>query len=316
VPADQPFAIASRRSPLALAQARLVQAMIARAASVSVEDAPIRDYVSSGDRNLSGSLADIGGKGLFTKEIEDALLSGAARFAVHSMKDMPPETPPGLVTAAIPARENPRDVFISSVAASPWDLPQGARVGTASVRRAAQLLARRPDLVTAPLRGNVGTRLEKLEHGEADATFLALAGLKRLGMEGHATAIMSIDEMLPAAGQGALCVQTRKGDDEARAIAASFNCNKTSLCVQMERAFLAGLDGSCRTPIAALAVIEGGQVQFRGELLSLDGAQVFRTSRTVPYTEECAVKAMAAGSEAAAEIRAQAGDDFFDVLGA
>jgi hydroxymethylbilane synthase len=207
-------------------------------------------------------------------------------------------------------------VFISSVAASPWDLPQGARVGTASVRRAAHLLARRPDLKTAPLRGNVGTRLEKLARGEADATFLALAGLKRLGLDSHATRIMSIDEMLPAAGQGALCVQTREDDEEARAIAASFNCSKTSLCVQMERAFLAGLDGSCRTPIAALAVIEGGEVHFRGELLSLDGAQVFRTSRTMPYTEDCAVKVVAAGAEAAAGIRAQAGEDFFKELGA
>jgi len=316
VPADQTFAIASRRSPLALAQARLVQEMIARAAGLKASAAPIRDYVSSGDRNLSGSLAEIGGKGLFTKEIEDALLSGDARFAVHSMKDMPPVSPPGLVTAAIPAREDPRDVFISSVAASPWDLPQGARVGTASVRRAAQLLSRRPDLKTAPLRGNVGTRLEKLERGDADATFLALAGLKRLGMEGHATSMMSPDEMLPAAGQGALCVQTREDDAEARAIAASFNCSKTSICVAMERAFLAGLDGSCRTPIATLAVVVGGEVRFRGELLSLDGAQVFRASRILPYTDQCAEQAVASGRKAAADIRAQAGDEFFRVLGA
>ncbi|GJL92689.1 hydroxymethylbilane synthase [Hyphococcus sp.] len=316
MPADKLFAIASRRSPLALAQARLVQAMISRAASIGAEHAPIRDYVSSGDRNLSGSLADVGGKGLFTKEIEDALLSGVARFAVHSMKDMPPESPPGLVTAAIPAREDPRDVFISPVTASPWDLPQGARVGTASVRRAAQLLARRPDLKTAPLRGNVGTRLEKLKRGEADATFLALAGLKRLGMEAHATMIMGADEMLPAAGQGALCVQTREDDNEARAIAALFNCSKTSLCVQMERAFLAGLDGSCRTPIAALAVIEGGEVRFRGELLSLNGAQVFRASRIMPYTDGSDVDIINAGAEAAVELRAKAGDDFFKALGA
>lgn len=312
---DKPFAIASRRSPLALAQARMVQAMIAKTAGIEPDAAPIRDYVSSGDRNLSGSLAEVGGKGLFTKEIEDALLSGAARFAVHSMKDMPPESPPGLITAAIPAREDPRDVFISSIAASPWDLPQGAKVGTASVRRAAQLLSRRPDLKVAPLRGNVGTRLEKLERGEADATFLALAGLKRLGMESHATCIMAPEDMLPAAGQGALCVQTREDDKEARAIAASFNCNKTSNCVAMERAFLAGLDGSCRTPIAALAVIEGGLVRFRGALLSLDGAQVFSAERELPYTDECAANAARIGAEAAAEIRGQAGDDFFKELG-
>lgn len=312
---DKPFAIASRRSPLALAQARLVQAMIAKTAGIEPDAAPIRDYVSSGDRNLSGSLADVGGKGLFTKEIEDALLSGVARFAVHSMKDMPPESPPGLVTAAIPAREDPRDVFISSVAASPWDLPQGARVGTASVRRAAQLLSRRPDLRVAPLRGNVGTRLEKLARGEADATFLALAGLNRLGMESHATSVMAPEDMLPAAGQGALCVQAREDDEEARAIAASFNCSNTSICVAMERAFLAGLDGSCRTPIAALAVIEDGKIRFRGALLSLDGAQVFSAKRDLPYTDECAEDATRVGAEAAEEIRAQAGDDFFKGLG-
>ncbi len=292
----------------------MVQAMVAKATSVTPESAPIRDYVSSGDQNLAGSLAEIGGKGLFTKEIEEALLSGAARFAVHSMKDMPPVTPPGLVIAAIPAREDPRDVFISPLAASPWDLPKGARVGTASVRRAAQLLSRRPDLRIVPLRGNVGTRLEKLERGEADATFLALAGLKRLGMEHHATAIMSIDEMLPAGGQGALCVQTREDDVEARAIAAAFNCAQTSACVLIERAFLAGLDGSCRTPIGALAAASAGDINFCGELLSLDGAQSYRAARRIPYTDDCAAQAVEAGTLAAAEIRAQAGDEFFKAL--
>ncbi|WP_428407441.1 hydroxymethylbilane synthase [Hyphococcus sp.] len=311
---DKSFAIASRRSPLAMAQARLVQAMIAKAAGISPEAAPIQDYVSTGDRNLQGSLANIGGKGLFTKEIEEALLSGAARFAVHSMKDMPADSPPGLVTAAIPAREDPRDVFISYVAETPWDLPQGARVGTASVRRAAQLLARRPDLKIVPLRGNVGTRLDKLERGEADATFLALAGLNRLDMEGHATAVMATDEMLPAVGQGALCVQTRKDDEEARAIAAKFNCARTSACVIMERAFLMGLDGSCRTPIAGLAIMQDDEIRFRGELLSLDGRERFAVECSLPYTEHCAMDAGGLGAEAAAEILDAAGLDFFKRL--
>lgn len=308
---DTQFAIASRRSPLAMAQARLVQAMIAKAAKISPEAAPIRDYVSTGDRNLSGSLAGIGGKGLFTKEIEEALISGAARFAVHSMKDMPAEPHPGLVTAAIPAREDPRDVFISFVAPTPWDLPKGARVGTASVRRAAQLLAKRPDIEIVPLRGNVGTRLDKLERGEADATFLALAGLNRLGLEGHATTVMATDEMLPAVGQGALCVQTREDDAEARAIAASFNCARTSACVAMERAFLAGLDGSCRTPIAGLATIAGGEIVFRGELLSLDGRDRYDVERRLAYFETCENEAAALGAQAAAEAKARAGDAFF-----
>ncbi|MFC2951435.1 hydroxymethylbilane synthase [Marinicaulis aureus] len=311
---EKTFAIASRRSPLALAQARQIQAMIVKAAGISPEAAPLQEYVSSGDRNLQGSLADIGGKGLFTKEIEEALLSGAARFAVHSMKDMPAESPPGLVTAAIPAREDPRDVFISYIAQTPWDLPEGAKVGTASVRRAAQLLSRRPDVETVPLRGNVGTRLDKLERGEAAATFLALAGLNRLELEGHATAIMAIDEMLPAVGQGALCVQTREDDVEAREIAASFNCAQTSVCVIMERAFLTGLDGSCRTPIGGLAIVQDGEVRFRGELLSLDGRERYVTNRRLPYTDDCAMAAARTGAEAALELREKAGPDFFKRL--
>ena len=291
-----------------------MQAMVAKAAGIAPEAAPIHDYVSTGDRNLSGSLADIGGKGLFTKEIEDALLSGAARFAVHSMKDMPAESPPGLVMAAIPAREDPRDVFISFVAPTPWKLPQGAQVGTASVRRAAQLLSRRPDINIVPLRGNVGTRLDKLERGEADATFLALAGLNRLDLEGHATAIMATDEMLPAVGQGALCVQTREDDAEARAIAATFNCVETSVCVSMERAFLAGLDGSCRTPIGGLAIIQQDEIRFYGELLSLDGKERYATERHLPYTENCLWDAARMGSDAASELKEKAGPEFFKRL--
>jgi hydroxymethylbilane synthase len=316
VPKNNHFAIATRRSPLAMAQARLVQAMVAKAAGIDAAAAPIRDYVSSGDRNLAGSLAEIGGKGLFTREIEEALLSGDARFAVHSMKDMPAEAPPGLVTAAIPAREDPRDVFISHVAASPWDLPPGARIGTASVRRQAQALARRPDLKPVVLRGNVGTRLEKLARGEADATFLALAGLKRLALEGHATAIMATDEMLPAVGQGALCVQARADDEEALAIAAQLNCAETAACVAVERAFLAGLDGSCRTPIAGLARVEDGEIRFRGELLSPDGRERYGAERIIPYTEYCIGAASAAGAGAADEVRAAAGEAFFKALGA
>ena len=296
----------------------MVQAMIANAAGWKQSEiearAPIRDYVSSGDQNLSGSLADIGGKGLFTKEIEEALLSGAARFAVHSMKDMPAQSPPGLIIAAIPPREDPRDVFISHIAASPWDLPQGARIGTASVRRLAQILARRPDLQPVTLRGNVGTRLDKLERGEADATFLALAGLKRLGLDHLATSILSPAEMLPAVGQGALCVQTRADDKEAIALAAAFNCPQTNICVTIERAFLAGLDGSCRTPLAGLATIKGDAVCFNGELLSLDGQTRYSASRNIPYTVESIGSAVEAGADAARELREQAGEAFFKQL--
>ncbi|PQA88055.1 hydroxymethylbilane synthase [Hyphococcus luteus] len=314
VPEDKSFAIASRRSPLAMAQARIVQSMVAKAAAIAPDAAPVRAYISSGDKNLTSSLAEIGGKGLFTKEIEEALLSGDARFAVHSMKDMPAESPPGLVTAAIPPREDPRDAFISYVAETPWDLPPGARVGTASVRRAAQLLARRPDLKPVTLRGNVGTRIDKLERGEAEATFLALAGLNRLNFEDHVTTLMATDEMLPAVGQGALCVQAREDDEEARAIAASFNCPKTSACVAIERAFLAGLDGSCRTPIAGLAVIDSGEIVFRGEVLSLDGTERYGVERRLAYFENCENDAAKHGADAAAEVKAAAGEEFFRKL--
>lgn len=296
----------------------MVQLMIAKAIghdpNTANSDAPIRDFVSSGDQNLAGSLAEIGGKGLFTKEIEDALLSGEARFAVHSMKDMPAESPPGLITAAIPRREDPRDVFISPNSKTPWTLAEGAAIGTASVRRLAQTLSRRSDLKPVTLRGNVGTRLSKLERGEADATFLALAGLRRLGLEQHATYILPPEEMLPAVGQGALCVQTREDDEEARAIAAKFNCPETEVCVAVERAFLAGLDGSCRTPIAGLAVIENGEVWFRGELLSLDGAAQFKTERKFPYTANNIEQAVEIGADAAIEIRERAGNKFFAAL--
>ncbi|MEZ5894018.1 MAG: hydroxymethylbilane synthase [Parvularculaceae bacterium] len=310
--ADALFPIASRRSPLALAQAELVQRLVARAAGIDPGRAPVRDYVSSGDKNLSGSLAEVGGKGLFTKEIEDALLSGEARFAVHSMKDMPPQSPPGLVTAAIPPREDPRDAFISPHAASPWDLAIGARLGAASVRRIAQTMARRPDLMPVTLRGNVGTRLEKLDRGEADATYLALAGLKRLGLEHHATRIMPVEEMLPAVGQGALCVQVREDDKEALEIAARINCAEASACLAVERAFLAALDGSCRTPIAGLALMERSVIRFRAEILSLDGSERFSVERRIGEGDDLAV----AGRDAAAALKAASGEAFFRRFGA
>lgn len=312
------FAVASRQSPLARIQARHVRGLIAAAMELDVEDIdarmPVRTYVSTGDRNLSGPLAEIGGKGLFTKEVEEALLSGAARFAVHSMKDMPAAHPDGLVTAAIPPREDPRDCFLSPRAGTPWDLPQGARIGAASVRRIAQVLRRRPDLETVALRGNVATRLDKLAAGDADATFLALAGLKRLGLEEKATRVLEPEEMLPAVGQGALCVQAREDDDEARALARRIACPETTICVAAERAFLAGLDGSCRTPIAGLARVEDGVVRFRGELLSLDGRERFETARVFDYDPQGADAAAAAGAAAAREIRAAAGEDFFKRL--
>jgi len=308
------FAIASRKSPLAQIQAQEVGKLLAKALGSDEKALPLKTYISSGDKNLSGSLADIGGKGLFTKEVEEALIKGEARFAVHSMKDMPAELPQGLVLAAIPRREDPRDCFLSPRAESPWELPQGATIGAASVRRIAQVLAKRPDLKTTTLRGNVQTRLEKLERGDADATFLALAGLKRLGLEARATKILDPDEMLPAVGQGALCIEARAGDEEALALAAKINCPETAMCVSVERAFLAKLDGSCRTPIGGLAVFEEDHLRFRGEVLSLDGAERFFVERRFPRAGLERKAAEKLGEDAAQEILDAAGKDFFERL--
>ncbi len=310
----KPFTIASRQSPLAQAQARQIQSLLGEALAIAPDEfdlvLPIATFVTAGDKNLSGSLAEIGGKGLFTKEIEEALLSGAARFAVHSMKDMPAISPEGLVTAAIPAREDPRDCFLSFVAQEPWELPQNATIGAASVRRIAQILHRRPDLKPQTLRGNVGTRLEKLKNREADATFLALAGLKRLGLAQEAVKIMPVEDMLPAVGQGALCIQAQAEDEEALALAAKISCAKSTLCVAVERAFLAALDGSCRTPIAGLAIIDAGNVWFRGELLSLDGADRFCVERRFSLDADDIDGAEKCGLQAAEELRTKAGSDF------
>ena len=315
---QKPFAIASRRSPLAQAQARHVQAMFARAMGLDDEDRekvlPIETYVTTGDQNLAGSLAEIGGKGLFTKEIEEALLTGSARIAVHSMKDMPAVMPDGLIEAAIPAREDPRDCFISKKATDPWSLPEGATIGAASVRRIAQVLNRRPDLKVKTLRGNVGTRLEKLAAGEVDGTFLARAGLNRLGLEGKATSVLDPADMLPAVGQGALLIQAHKDDEETLTIARKLACPKATFCVAMERAFLATLDGSCKTPIGGLAIVEGEDVFFRGEILSLDGATRFATQRRIPLDTEDIAKATAAGKEAARAIRDEAGAAFMQEI--
>ena len=314
------FTIATRRSPLAQTQTGHVQKLLAAAAGRSAEEAdeafPLETFLTTGDTNLSGSLAEIGGKGLFTKEIEQALIYGVARFAVHSMKDMPAEMPPGLVLAAIPPREDPRDCFISEHAASPWDLPDGALVGAASVRRIAQIKSRRPDIRTTVLRGNVGTRLDKVRQGEIDGTFLAAAGLRRLGLLQEAARTVSVDEMLPAVGQGALCVQAREDDAEELALARKITCPDTEVCVAVERAFLAELDGSCRTPIAGLAVIDAGDIYFRGEVLSLDGRKRFSVERRMSRAGADIAAAAEVGKTAGEEIRTAAGAAFFAALAA
>ncbi|MEM9810281.1 MAG: hydroxymethylbilane synthase [Pseudomonadota bacterium] len=272
---DKPLSIATRQSPLALAQAFSVRAMLGRAANIDKdqweEAFPLKTFVTIGDRNLQSSLADVGGKGLFVKEIEAALLEGEADIAVHSMKDMPAEMPPGLVQGAVPAREDPRDAFVTVDGKTIADLPQGSVIGTSSVRRAAQLLRMRPDLTIVPFRGNVATRLEKLGHGVAQGTFLAEAGLRRLGLGEVRRHLMPMDAMLPALGQAALLLQTRADGAQVLSLLKTVQCQKTALETAVERGFLAQLDGSCRTPMAGHATLAEGVIHFRAEILTPDG---------------------------------------------
>ena len=277
--------IASRASPLAMVQARAVRSMLAELDGLTAYEAearyPILSMTSSGDKNLASSLAEAGGKGLFTKEIEEAVLSGAADLAVHSMKDMPAELPEGLIIGAIPKRENPADSFISKIAKTIRELPKKAVVGTASVRRRAQLLHRRPDLQIVPLRGNVGTRLKKLAKGEVAATFLAEAGLQRLGLDLLSRTVLDPKEHLPALAQGALCLEIRGDDIALKSRLKALTCRATSLAIALERGFLARLDGSCQTPMAGLAQLEGDEISFRAEILSLDGRERKGISKTI-----------------------------------
>jgi hydroxymethylbilane synthase len=249
--------IGTRGSALALTQTRLFIAALAQAQGWDTGEAAKRTEIveikTTGDRIQDRSLADIGGKGLFAKEIEDALLSGAIDCAVHSLKDMPTVLPQGLVIDCHLPREDPRDAFVSKIAATLHDLPPGAVMGTSSVRRRAILLNLRPDLKLVEFRGNVGTRLGKLARGEAAATILALAGLKRLGAESHARHIFTRQEMLPAVAQGAIGIEARENDARVRDFIAPVDHRDTALAVTLERAFLAVLDGSCKTPISGLA---------------------------------------------------------------
>src|SRR5471030_299011 len=264
--------IGTRGSPLALVQARTVRARLAAALGVGEAAIELKIIRTSGDAIQDRPLADVGGKGLFTKEIEEVLLDGRIDLAVHSAKDMPTVLPAGLMLAACLEREDPRDVFISHKARSLAELPQGATLGTASLRRQAIAKRTRGDLRVVPLRGNVETRLRKLADGEVDATILALAGMKRLGLTEHATKIMSVDEFLPAVGQGAIGIEAREDDTRTREILARIDYADTSIALACERAFLAVLDGSCKTPIGGHATLAGDVLQFRGLIARPDGA--------------------------------------------
>ena len=308
--------IATRGSPLALAQAREVQARLATAHGVSrgENSGPLafETHVikTTGDRIQDRPLSEAGGKGLFIKEIEEALLAGEVDIAVHSMKDMPTQLPAGLALAAFLPREDVRDALISAKAASLADLPAGAVVATSSLRRQAQVRHLRPDLTVIPMRGNVETRLRKLAEGAADATLLAMAGLNRLGLADRAAGPVPVEEMLPAVAQGAIGVEVRADDAAMAQMLAPLNHEPTALAVTAERVFLGKLEGSCRTPIAALGELLGDRrFAFRGMVLSPDGRQCFRATR-----EGRPEEALRLAEDAAAEILAVAGPDFLQAL--
>ena len=298
--------IGTRGSPLALWQAREVQARLAAAHGVAPEAIAITVIKTSGDMIQDRPLSEVGGKGLFTKEIEQALSDNRIDLAVHSSKDMPTLLPDGLVLTACLPREDVRDAFISRKAATLAGLPHGAVVGTASLRRQAMVKRLRPDLQVVSFRGNVETRLKKLDDGVVDATLLAFAGLKRLGRADVVTAILEVDAFLPAVGQGAIGIETRADDDRTRDLVARIGDFDTLTALTAERAFLAVLDGSCRTPIAGHARVAGSTVTFRGLILRPDGSESLETSRS-----GAAAEAVALGIDAGRELKGRAAPDFF-----
>jgi hydroxymethylbilane synthase len=303
----KPFRIGTRGSPLALAQAEETRDRLAAAHGLAAEAFEIVVISTKGDRITDRPLAEVGGKGLFTEEIEAQLSDGRLDIAVHSSKDMPTQLPDGLLLSAFLPREDCRDAFIGRASATLEGLPEGAVVGSSSLRRAALVRRLRPDVKVVSLRGNVQTRLRKLEEGVVDATLLAMAGLRRLGMEGHATEILEPDQFLPALGQGAICIESRSGDAATDAMLAAVNHSATMAALTCERAFLAALDGSCRTPIAGLAEISGDALSFRGMVLSPDGAASFETAIEGPVDD-----AGLLGRNAGEDIRAKAGSGFFE----
>ena len=302
----RPLRIGTRGSPMALYQAGLVRDRLRAAhpdlaAEGAVELVAIR---TTGDRVQTRLLAEIGGKGLFTKEIEEALLDRRIDLAVHSLKDMETVLPAGLEIGAVLARDDPRDALVSR-GGGLADLPRGARIGTASLRRRAQLLRYRGDFAIAPMRGNVGTRLDKLAAGEVDALVLALCGLERLGKAGLASEILAPELMLPAVGQGALAIECRAADEALRQRLAPLNDPATAACVAAERAMLAALDGSCRTPIAGLATIAGDRLTLDALLLAPDGSAERRGRIDGGVSEAAAI-----GTELGERLRRGAGPEF------
>ncbi len=302
-----PLLIGTRGSPLALAQAYETRARLMAAHELPETAFEIVVIKTTGDKVLDRPLGEIGGKGLFTKEIEDALLAGDVDIAVHSMKDMPVEQPGGLAITTYLPREDVRDAFVSFRHGSIADLPEGAIVGTSSLRRRAQLKHRRPDLQVVEFRGNVQTRMRKLEDGVAEATFLAMAGLNRLNMADVPASAISEDDMLPAVAQGAIGIEQRDGDSIVSPLLAAIHDHETGLRLAAERAYLAALDGSCQTPIGGLAELDGtGTLRLRGEIIRPNGSESLTTERSGAVEDGAEI-----GKAAAEDLRARASADFF-----
>jgi hydroxymethylbilane synthase len=299
--------IGTRGSPLALAQAHETRARLMKAFDLPMEAFEVVVILTQGDRVQDRALKEIGGKGLFTREIEDQLLSGQIDIAVHSMKDMPVDQPQGLILDCYLPRENPRDAFIQLSGGTLKDLPKGSVVGTSSLRRKAQLLHRRPDLNVVEFRGNVQTRLKKLRDGVADATFLAMAGLNRLDAADVPRTPIDTDDMLPAVAQGTIGIERRLDDANTATLLQPLHDIPTGLRLAAERAFLAALDGSCETPIAGLATLHGDTLTLRGEILRTDGSEALADNITGPISQGSQL-----GRALAERLLARAGDDFFD----
>ncbi len=281
---SSPLVIGTRGSPLALAQAHETMGRLIRSTGLDESCFKIKVIKTTGDKIQDRPLSEVGGKGLFTKEIEEAMLDNNIDIAVHSMKDMPVICPEGLIISCYLPREDVRDSFISTKYKSISELPNGATVGTSSLRRRAQLLNKRPDLKIVEFRGNVQTRLRKLNEGIADATFLACAGLNRLGRNEISNPIET-DDMLPAIAQGCIGIEQRKNDIEISKILSVINDKSASLRLAAERSLLLGLDGSCQTPIAGLAELNGQQMRLRGEVIRPDGSEVLQDEITCPVSE-------------------------------
>ena len=302
----QPFKIGTRGSPLALAQAHETRSRLMAAFDLPETAFEICVIKVTGDQILDKPLREIDGKGLFTREIEEALLAGEIDIAVHSTKDMPVDQPAGLIMETFLPREDVRDAFVSLKYKSLSELPDGAVVGTSSTRRRAQLAARFPKLEVVEFRGNVQTRLKKLADGVADATFLATAGLKRLGMDDVPYAPINPEDMLPAIAQGAIGIEQRQGDARAAHMLGAIHHGETGHRLGAERSFLGALDGSCETPIGALAEISGDTLRLRGEILREDGSEVLTDDVTCPVAD-----GPEAGRKMAAQLLEKAGPDFF-----